>query len=98
MSLTDDERRRLAALEDALTRQDPELARRVDRLGRRFPAWRALRLRWVLLGASGTASAGLLTLTLIGSIPALRSFAILLNIYVIVLAALLWNVRNANDR
>ncbi|HEY3684085.1 MAG TPA: DUF3040 domain-containing protein [Streptosporangiaceae bacterium] len=91
MSLTDDERRRLSALEQSLEREDPGLARRVVRLNGRFPGDRLwIRHRWTLLGICAIASVSLLVITMLGAMPVVRTFAILLNMYVALIAALLW--------
>ena len=90
MTLSDDERRRLDALEQGLEHDDPDLARRVTRLHRRFPGDRLwFRHRWVLIGICAVASAALLAVTIAGAMPVMRMFAILLNLYVALLAALL---------
>lgn len=99
MSLTDDERWRLAALEQALEGEDPGLARRVVRLNRRFPRDQlSIRHRWTLLGGGAIASVTLLVLAMVGGMPAMRTFAILLNMYVALLVALLWLAQRSNGR
>lgn len=99
MSLADHERRRLAELEQNLMRHDPGLARRVARLNHRFPGTRAwVRHRWAVLGICGVASATLLAVTVVGDMPVMRGFAILLNAYVLMLAGLLWRTGRPGSR
>jgi hypothetical protein len=95
--MTDDERWRLESLEEGLARDDPGFVRRVGRLGDRLAKGFSLTSRWVALALCGAASIALLCASLTGHMPAIRGVAILLNLYVVTIAWLLWRAR-ANGR